>query len=589
MKIKLFPENELAGGVGSVIHDHRILLSHHQFVQDADDADIIITHANSSAGEYDPDIAWTHGIYPTSNPAWGKQYQRINEQIFSNIAKSINVVSPSVWGREVLTRYTGRVARIIHNGIFLDEYHKAGNPRGDILWPKTSINPTCDPLPFGELAKLAASIPNRFASFVDIDGVIKNPKMSRDDLKWYLSDCAVLVSTTKENDSVMLMEAMALGIPVLAYNWGMAKYRLMNGIGCQLIEPGDVAGLLDGLNIILADWKNYSQRAKIFSKMFDIRNQLPLIEKLLDDTLAEKLTPPSVSIIIPCYNYGNYLQQAIDSAKAQTIPCEIIVIDDASTDNTQVVATANSDITYIKNKQNIGVARSRNKAIQQASGTHVICLDADDVLLPDYAKLCLDGLANSSRDIVIAYTPLDVMDATLSKKVTTWFVNPANYDAQKKSNSVPTMCMFLRKWWDIADGYDPLYNGCEDANLWLKMFVLGAKAIKVSSKSQVLYRSHPNSLSSTHRPEWNAYSRKSITHEMDNANLTIAIKTYDGDYESIASIYWKLKEDANQAFNIRCTIDKFASSAPTSLNEIIYFDEFLTPSIYLDYLCKPQF
>jgi glycosyltransferase involved in cell wall biosynthesis len=236
------------------------------------------------------------------------------------------------------------------------------------------------------------------------------------------------------------------------------------------------------------------------------------------------------------------------------------------------------------------VARSRNKAIQQATGTHIICLDADDVILPDYARLCLDGLASSPRDTVIAYAPLDVMDDTLSGYVTTWFTAPANYDAQKKSNSVPTNCMFSKKWWDIADGYDPAYNGCEDANLWLKMFTLGAKAIKVSNTPQTLYRSHPNSLSSTHRPEWNVYSKLTITHEMDYAQLTIAINSYAGDYESLASLYWKLKQDPNQSFNIHCAVDKFASPYPRSPNTIAYSpDDFLSPSAYLDYLCKPQF
>jgi glycosyltransferase involved in cell wall biosynthesis len=591
MKIKLFPENEISsGGVASVIHDHRKLLSHYEFVKNECDADIIIAHANSLSRECDPDIAWTHGIYPTSNPAWGKQFQRINEQIFSNIAKSIETVAPSVWGREVLTRYTGRVARVIHNGIFLDEYKKAGNPLGNILWPKTSINPTCDPLPFADMIKLSAGIPNRFAAFVDIEGAVKLPKMTRDDAKWYLSDCAIFVSTTKENDSVMLMEAMALGIPVLAYNWGMCKYRLMNGVGCVLVEPGDILGLVNGAKRILADWKRYSQRAKIFSKMFDIHAQLPEIEQLFDNVLREKLTPPSVSIIIPCYNYGHYLQQAIDSAKAQTIKCEVIVVDDASTDNTQVVARTTPDVAYIKNERNIGVARSRNKAIQQAIGTHIICLDADDVILPDYAKLCLDALNKSSRDTVITYAPLKVMDVSLSKQLTTWFTSPASYDAQKKSNSVPTNCMFSKKWWDIADGYDPLYNGCEDANLWLKMFTLGAKAIKVSSTPQTLYRSHPNSLSSIHRPEWNIYSKLVITHEMDYAQITIAINEYSGDYEYLASLYWKLKQDPNQSYNIHCAVQKFASPYPRSSNVIRYSpDDFLSPSAYLDYLCKPQF
>lgn len=88
-----------------------------------------------------------------------------------------------------------------------------------------------------------------------------------------------------------------------------------------------------------------------------------------------------VSVIIPAYNCANFIHLALDSALAQDVPLEIIVINDCSADHLDVVMEKYRQfpqIRYLKNEKNLGVAQSRNKGVALARGAYVAFLDADD-------------------------------------------------------------------------------------------------------------------------------------------------------------------------------------------------------------------
>lgn len=90
-----------------------------------------------------------------------------------------------------------------------------------------------------------------------------------------------------------------------------------------------------------------------------------------------------VSVVIPCYNQGKFLFEAIQSALDQDYPDkEIIVINDGSTDNTREVATSFEDaIVYIE-QANKGAASARNAGIRASKGEYIAFLDGDDICLP---------------------------------------------------------------------------------------------------------------------------------------------------------------------------------------------------------------
>ena len=93
---------------------------------------------------------------------------------------------------------------------------------------------------------------------------------------------------------------------------------------------------------------------------------------------------PLVSIVINNYNYGRYLAQAIRSAVAQTYAhCEVIVIDDGSTDDSLAVAAAFVDSIRVVAKANGGQASAFNRGFAEARGEWILFLDADDELYPE--------------------------------------------------------------------------------------------------------------------------------------------------------------------------------------------------------------
>ena len=89
------------------------------------------------------------------------------------------------------------------------------------------------------------------------------------------------------------------------------------------------------------------------------------------------------SVVIPCYNLGRFLPDAIESVLAQTVPVrQVIVVDDGSVDSTGEVAAAYSLVRYVR-QHTQGVSAARNTGLRATDAEYVVFLDADDRLLPD--------------------------------------------------------------------------------------------------------------------------------------------------------------------------------------------------------------
>src|SRR5690349_16045680 len=92
---------------------------------------------------------------------------------------------------------------------------------------------------------------------------------------------------------------------------------------------------------------------------------------------------PSVSVVIPTYNYGRFIAESVESAIRQTFPpYEVIVVDDGSTDGTgSIVKRFGEKVRYIR-QENLGVCAARNHGVQVSKGKVIAFLDADDRLEP---------------------------------------------------------------------------------------------------------------------------------------------------------------------------------------------------------------
>lgn len=117
---------------------------------------------------------------------------------------------------------------------------------------------------------------------------------------------------------------------------------------------------------------------------------------------------PLVSVIVPTYNAGSMLHEALDSVRAQTLPAEqieVIVVDDGSTDDTWDYLTRFKELMpglVAIHQDNTGLASvGRNKGIRAATGRYLFFLDADDWLGPDALRRLIEAAQRHGSDIVV--------------------------------------------------------------------------------------------------------------------------------------------------------------------------------------------
>jgi teichuronic acid biosynthesis glycosyltransferase TuaG len=120
---------------------------------------------------------------------------------------------------------------------------------------------------------------------------------------------------------------------------------------------------------------------------------------------------PEISVIIPAYNCGKYIDKAIESIFDQDVPVEVIVVDDNSNDNTEEILNKyvmKKDFIYIKNNKNIGVAKARNIGVKAAKSNYIAFLDADDWWKPN--KLITQMELMKSKNGVLCYTARELVN-----------------------------------------------------------------------------------------------------------------------------------------------------------------------------------
>jgi len=187
---------------------------------------------------------------------------------------------------------------------------------------------------------------------------------------------------------------------------------------------------------------------------------------------------PSVSIIITCYNLGEYVEEAIDSIKKypNNNEYEVILVNDGSTDaktNTilERIVLNDKTIQYI-NQSNLGLAKARNNGIKQAKGKYIIPLDADNKLRPEFIAKTISILDNS-QDIDIVHGNAQ----NFGNKTDVWVCKPFYFPEMLLNNYIDACAGFRKKTWEELGGYDenmPVM-GFEDWDLWIRMGNSGCK------------------------------------------------------------------------------------------------------------------
>ena len=188
-----------------------------------------------------------------------------------------------------------------------------------------------------------------------------------------------------------------------------------------------------------------------------------------------------VSIVIPAYNQVHWLQEAIQSALDQTIPCEIIVVNDGSPDNTSEVAKMYP--VNLVEKENGGLSSARNAGIKQATGEWILTLDSDDKIAPDFIEKCLKY--KDEYDII--GTGQEEFGDSNNKTI--FKTNPAFQDFVQ-NNQINCCSLYRKKIWETIGGYDEnMTIGYEDWDFWLRATQKGYNVITIP-EHLFFYRKH---------------------------------------------------------------------------------------------------
>ena len=210
-----------------------------------------------------------------------------------------------------------------------------------------------------------------------------------------------------------------------------------------------------------------------------------------------------ISIILPCYNQGIYLGEALESIIKQTYRnWEAIIVNDGSSDCTEEVAleyvAKDSRIHYFA-QENKGVSAARNLGIEEALGKFVLPLDPDDMIAPTFIEKCM-RMFKEHNDCILAYTKTSFCG------VRNGYWNLPVYDDYKKlllRNCIVCTSVFKREDCLRVGGYDEnMHIGLEDWEFYIRLLQTDKKVYQVP-ESLFIYRIKEESRSTQCQKEEN--------------------------------------------------------------------------------------
>lgn len=215
---------------------------------------------------------------------------------------------------------------------------------------------------------------------------------------------------------------------------------------------------------------------------------------------------PRVSIIIPCYNQGHFLQEALESVKlADSSLLEIIIINDGSTDEftNSYCGELQSQGYHVVFQENRGLSGARNTGIGLAKGDYILPLDADNKIRPAYITQSIEVMDNNEQ-VAVVYGNADYF----GERNDLWRPGAFNLQKLMLSNTIDACAVIRKSVLHKVGLYDVnMRSGWEDWELWLRIAfggydfwyideVLFDYRVLNSSMARSLYRNYekPNAI-----------------------------------------------------------------------------------------------
>jgi glycosyltransferase involved in cell wall biosynthesis/GT2 family glycosyltransferase len=228
---------------------------------------------------------------------------------------------------------------------------------------------------------------------------------------------------------------------------------------------------------------------------------------------------PLVSVLLAVHGDAGYLPFAVRSVLDQTVrDLELIVVDDASTDDTPAILSALSDtrLVVVTNDEQLGLAGSLNRGLERAGGRYVARLDADDIAFPDRLARQLTRIQSAPPAAAVGAAVIDV-DAE------------GNPGRMHRLPSGPTAlrwhALFSSPFFhptvlvdrEVLDRhglrYDPSYLESEDYDLWTRLFAAGGEGDNLQ-EALVLKRVHAGQASARRRDLQESFQREVALREI---------------------------------------------------------------------------
>ena len=541
MKVKMFPHlshfDNMSSGIAQVVKHYFKYLPEFgvELVgEDATSYDLEAGHAGARVGA---EVYHSHGMLWTAEFKLGDNSWEDNVTLTraARLAKEITV--PSNWVAEPFKRDMRVSPHVIGHGVEWDEWQHQVQNEGYVLWGKNRRSDGLDPVVINDIAK--AFPETQFYTTFAGHGAPNNVKefhgaLPHDEMKLAIQGAAVVLMTDRETWGILAAEAMAAGVPVLSVDAGATPEFMPHGIAGYCYRQGNLEDALNGLAYCLKYRDRLGANGRELAKALTWQKACEQVARVYELALHEE--EPTVSIIIPCYNCGATLEEAIQSAVNQDYPglTDIIIVDDGSTDDsvraiTETWTVRDKRVRY-QWQQNNGVATARNRGAGQALSKYLCFLDADDKIEPGFIRQLVHPM-EADRRLGITYTgvkvhfpnghellpwdwPKELMSSGQERHSRMW---PREwiFNLQVQGhNQIPTCCLIRRKAFERLGGYRARYcpegAGSEDAELFLRLGAYGWAAQYVPSTQDACWI-HAHGLGNVSgdkeysEPDWTAW------------------------------------------------------------------------------------
>lgn len=294
------------------------------------------------------------------------------------------------------------------------------------------------------------------------------------------------------------------------------------------------------------------------------------------------------SIVITTYNRLETLSRAVESALAQTLPCEVVIVDDHSNDGTEeYIRSLGERVVYHRHSVNLGHSGTVNSGVNLATGNWIKLLDDDDYLAPN----CIEEMTKAivqRPEVVICSCQATQVDANGQALTITKFVGDRNifYVPQEDIHyhmlleslpfGTPVQVAFSRDAFIKSGGWDSALNVCDDIDSWIKIAQYGDA---VFINKNLCYR---RIWLGGNNQKFSLQNRLSVNLKIKQKIYSLVHKKYHSSMPSLQNIqvflhfHWSLVSLKNRRFLTAFKMAKefmFSPGAWLGLGKVIYYQK----------------